>query len=294
MGHSQRLSNLWSWLVAFRVVAETEHLPTAGKALAVAPSALSRTIRLLEEDVGQPLFDRVGRSLVLNEAGAEMLRAVRFAMRRVDEALVRIGPGRFVGSVNVSVSGPFASIYVMPALEAIHEEHPELRGSLCSLTGHRVNEALKRGDVDLAVLDDPIPDDDLTLVRLTDVPHRVYCGRGHPLWGNDSPSRAELLGHEFVTPIAGDDGSIPDQWPAHVERDIGLMVTQMQVGVDACVRGTHLAVLPGPVAEEAGLRAVRSPRIPSATLYAQHRPSLEVPGRTELLLSAIEDVIADA
>ena len=47
---SERVSRIWNWLPVFRAVAETEHLPTASELLYVTPSALSRTIRLLEKD----------------------------------------------------------------------------------------------------------------------------------------------------------------------------------------------------------------------------------------------------
>ena len=49
MERMRRLTTLWSWLPGFRAVAETQHLPTASKQLHVGASALSRTIRLLEE-----------------------------------------------------------------------------------------------------------------------------------------------------------------------------------------------------------------------------------------------------
>ena len=81
MERVRRLARFWNWLPAFRVTAETAHLPTASEALHISPSALSRTIRLLEEDVGQPLFDRVGRNIALNAAGQRLLAAVRDAMR---------------------------------------------------------------------------------------------------------------------------------------------------------------------------------------------------------------------
>ncbi len=58
MERLRRVASFWNWLPAFRAVAETEHLPTAAEALFVSPSALSRAIRLLEKDVGQPLFRR--------------------------------------------------------------------------------------------------------------------------------------------------------------------------------------------------------------------------------------------
>ena len=53
MDKVQRLHRFWSWLPAFSAVAETQHLPSAALKLHVSPSALSRTIRLLEDDLGE-------------------------------------------------------------------------------------------------------------------------------------------------------------------------------------------------------------------------------------------------
>ncbi|MHC4078781.1 MAG: helix-turn-helix domain-containing protein, partial [Planctomycetota bacterium] len=69
MDRLRRLAQLWNWLPAFRAVGETQHLPTASRALSVTAPALSRAVRLLERDVGQPLFRRIGRRIELNEAG---------------------------------------------------------------------------------------------------------------------------------------------------------------------------------------------------------------------------------
>ena len=77
MDHLRRLFRVWNWLPAFRAVAETEHLPTASTVLNVTPSALSRSIKHLEEELGQQLFLRVGRRLELSPAGHELLRALR-------------------------------------------------------------------------------------------------------------------------------------------------------------------------------------------------------------------------
>src|SRR5688572_4700021 len=86
----RRLATLWNYLPGFRAVAESQHLPTASHLLFVSPSALSRTIRLLEEDLGRSLFDRVGRNIELNAAGRRLLSGVRDAMRLVDEVLAAI------------------------------------------------------------------------------------------------------------------------------------------------------------------------------------------------------------
>lgn len=85
MDRAARLAELWSWLPAFRTVAETQHLPTAAAVLHVSPSALSRSVGLLEAALGQPLFRRVGRRLQLDRAGELLLAATRDAMRRLDD-----------------------------------------------------------------------------------------------------------------------------------------------------------------------------------------------------------------
>ena len=75
MKADKKLGDVWPWLPVFRVVAETEHLPTAAARLHVSPSALSRTIRLVEEALGEELFVRSARRIVLNSAGQRLLAA---------------------------------------------------------------------------------------------------------------------------------------------------------------------------------------------------------------------------
>ncbi len=105
MERARRLSSLWGWLPTFRAVAEAEHVSRAAEALGVSPSAVSRMVGLLEDDVGQPLFNRVGRSIRLNDAGQHLLRGVRSAMRLVDESLAVIAGEQFVGLDRPSAAG---------------------------------------------------------------------------------------------------------------------------------------------------------------------------------------------
>ena len=287
MERASRLSSLWSWLPAFRAVAETEHLPSASDVLHVSASSLSRTIRLLEEDVGQPLFDRVGRNIVLNDAGRALLRGVREAMRSVDSALVEIGPGRFVGKIAVSVAPPFVSAFVLPALAALRVSHPHLRASLTSVPSTAIVDALNRGDIDIAILDDAVPHPTLSLVELAELEHALCCGPTHPLASRARASKREVARYPFVAPPATRGGSRPDRWPSHRPREIGLEVTRLSAGIDACASGMYLAALPWRVARSAGLVRVPYAGIEPSTLCAMHRPTLGTPGRTEVVLDAL-------
>ena len=78
---------MWNWLPVFRLVAERESIRSAAIALRVAPSAVSRSVKLLEEHVGVTLFFRRGRALSLTGHGHRLLEVVRNSMRAVDDCL---------------------------------------------------------------------------------------------------------------------------------------------------------------------------------------------------------------
>ncbi|MCA1664687.1 MAG: LysR family transcriptional regulator, partial [Myxococcales bacterium] len=113
-----RLNQIWSWLPAFRAVAETEHVHEAALALHVTPSTLSRAIHLLEDDLGCALFRRVGRSLELTDDGRALLQALRDAMRGLDDALVAV-TGRPTAQLRVAADDAVAMAAVMDALDTV-------------------------------------------------------------------------------------------------------------------------------------------------------------------------------
>ena len=99
------------------ILAETGSLGKAADRLRVAQPALSRQIRLLEEDVGLPLFNRHSRGMQITEAGKELLTRVSGLIRQFDQAL------REVRELRAAVSGQVA-IGMIP--------------SVCSIVGGRL------------------------------------------------------------------------------------------------------------------------------------------------------------
>src|SRR5262245_9460417 len=87
MPRFRRVADVWNWLPAFRAVAEHESIHAAAAALCLSPSALSRTVRLLEDALGVRLFERLGNRLKLTSIGEQLLSIARDAMRRVDDGL---------------------------------------------------------------------------------------------------------------------------------------------------------------------------------------------------------------
>jgi DNA-binding transcriptional LysR family regulator len=113
-------------LRAFEAVARHLNFRAASEELSLTQSAVSRQIQTLEEEVGVALFLRHTRAVELTSAGAQLLRAVLASLERVDSAvrLIRRSAGR--KSVAISTWASFASMWLIPRLEAFQSAHPDI------------------------------------------------------------------------------------------------------------------------------------------------------------------------
>lgn len=248
MERALRLGALWSWLPAFRAVAETEHLPTAAAAMHVSASALSRSVALLEEAVGHPLFTRLGRRIQLNPAGLTLLAAVRDAMRRVDDGL---GGEPAAGQNRLRVAGHpgWLALLLVPLLAELPFvlDHVEL-----APTG--IRSALLSGTIDLALAETIPPHDDILVERMGSVARAVCTSpRG------ESPDAFAV------------STDVLDGWPADLPRSITLRSPRLEVAIEACRAGAVRCVLPVAIARMQRLRVLRTPRLPPSQLYLARR-----------------------
>ena len=238
-----RLTEFWSRLPAFRAVAETEHLPSAAERLRVTPSALCRTIGLLERDLGHPLFLREGKRIRLSPRGERFLAAVRDSMRIVDDGVDRLSDSALVGPFHLAVAGPFN--FTLPAVfRRLREECPGLVPHLHNYAPAASGPALLRGELDLVVTPDPLGGAGLEVEPAGTLTHGIYCGRGHPLYRARKVSLERLAEHDFVAPLPGESSRVADGWPPGRERRITLFVQQLFVALEACASGDYLAVFP--------------------------------------------------
>ncbi|MBL4689144.1 MAG: LysR family transcriptional regulator [Nannocystaceae bacterium] len=295
MERLRRVTRLWSWLPAFRAVAETQHLPTASRQLFVSASALSRTIKLLEQDVGHRLFSRNGRRIELNESGERFLVAVRTAMRIVHDGLVALEGSELRGPVYVSTTGLATTAYLLPGLSRLRERQPSLVPHVSHVLSSEVNGRLQRGEIDVAIVTHPIDCDELTKTHLGCAKTGIYCGEDHPLFTAETVSLETLSHHPFAALTPDTEGRSVEAWPPAVERRVGIWVDQQALALQLCTRGQYLAVLPHAVGEPE-VRHQRLRRLPLSVtadvdVFAMTRPVLGVNGRAEAVVGAVADVI---
>jgi DNA-binding transcriptional LysR family regulator len=113
-------------LRAFEAVARHLNFRAAAEEMALTQSAVSRQIQSLEEEVGVGLFLRHTRAVELTSAGAQLLLAVQQSLPRIDGTVRQIRQNAGRKSVSLTTFASFASMWLIPRLEAFQRDNPEI------------------------------------------------------------------------------------------------------------------------------------------------------------------------
>jgi LysR family transcriptional regulator, glycine cleavage system transcriptional activator len=115
------------FLPAFVAVAKAGNLRIAAQQLHLTHSAVSQQLRQLEQDIGVPLFDRPGRSIVLNPAGAALLAQIEPALAQIQQGAqdALAATQHQVQTLNISVLPSFAQRWLLPRMNDWRAQYPE-------------------------------------------------------------------------------------------------------------------------------------------------------------------------
>lgn len=132
-------------LAVFRAAAHLQNLRAVAAELHLTHSAVSQQIRLLEERLGHPLFDRVGRRIRLNAAGEALRIGVDDALARIDaasQAAIAIASGE-AERLRVTLLPSMAHTWLLPRMVQWRERHPAITVELH--TSQEVIDVPRRG-----------------------------------------------------------------------------------------------------------------------------------------------------
>ncbi len=135
-------------LRAFEAVARLASFSAAAEALHVTQSAVSRQIKGLEEELGEPLFVRGTRHVELAPAGQTLLRTVDPWLTGLDASVQQIRQARSRRRVSVTTFASFGSLWVLPRIEAFQSSHPDID---IRVSAHDALADLDDPEVDLAL-----------------------------------------------------------------------------------------------------------------------------------------------
>lgn len=169
-------------LSIFLTVCQRESYSRAAEELALTQPAVSAQVRNLEELIGEPLFDYVGKRLSLTPAGQTMRRAGQDLMRRLVRVEMELAELRGVMQGTLTLAVETSAQYFMPARVAdFCRRHPEVEVRMRVLNHGDALKSLREDRYDLTIMAQ-VPDDR----RLRFVPFRenslvAVAPPGHPL-----------------------------------------------------------------------------------------------------------------
>lgn len=166
-------------------LADAASFSRAAKACFVTQPALSRSIRALEDELAQPLVDRVGRRVELTPFGRDVLARVRAIVADADELRASSRRAREGEAGRVAIgfgSGP-AALLTTPLLLHMATHHPRLRVDLATGSVTLLTQALRDRTLDALVFETRavVPAPDLQIEPLAELRGAFLCRRGHPL-----------------------------------------------------------------------------------------------------------------
>ena len=155
-------------LRTFLRVAEVGSLSQASDRLRVAQPALSRQIKILENEIGVPLFARHGRGMKLTEAGRKLLELVGTPLRQLEKSFdeVRSSAKRIEGQVSLGMTPTISFILAGRLAKRVAKELPGVALRIVEGYAGYLVEWLQRNEIDATVLYGPASDLHLRVTEL--------------------------------------------------------------------------------------------------------------------------------
>jgi DNA-binding transcriptional LysR family regulator len=187
-------------LEILQAIAETGSFTACGRKLHVSQSAISRQILLLEEELGEPLFLRVGRQVRMTPAAESLVQLGQRVFLDVRETVGTITDRtrELRGTLRLS-GGMTVCLYVFPPLlKHLRRVHPHLDVRLTVATAGRSVQEIRGGRVDAGLLTLPVQESDLVTVPVLREELLLVTTPTHPLARRRRVAPPDLDGQPFV------------------------------------------------------------------------------------------------
>ncbi len=187
-------------LEIIRAIADSGSFTAAGEKLHVSQSAISRQILLLEEELGEAVFHRIGRRIRITPAGESLLQLSHRVFQDLQDTVTAISDKQesLKGTMRL-VGGMTVCLYVFPALLAeVRRIHPHLDLKITVGSAERSIAMLRSGGGDLGLLTLPIEASDLISVPVLQEELLLVTYPTHPLAKKRQVQSAELDKQPFI------------------------------------------------------------------------------------------------
>lgn len=190
-------------LRTFRVVADKLSFTKAAQTLYMAQSSVSAQIKLLEEELNLKLFDRIGRRVILTDAGRKLYDYARRMEEMTREIKSEFSENQYaLGSLTIRVPETLAGVYMPEVIRRFHKDHPKVKLDFINCSDEQLKEELNSGRIDLAfLLTDSIYLKDVNVKLLKSEELVFVATPNHRLAGEINISMPDLKGHTLLRPM---------------------------------------------------------------------------------------------
>jgi len=159
------------------------HFTRAAEKLGIAQPSLSQQIRLLEHEMGTPLFDRVGKKTLITEAGKILLHHGYNVFHELSQARAAIGElqGLKRGTLKIGALLTVVNYLLPPTVIGFHRSYPNVELAVLGLRTGDIYDGLLQNELDLGIVYLPMEHEDLETIPLYKQNLALAVPIGHPI-----------------------------------------------------------------------------------------------------------------
>ncbi|MEJ2078190.1 MAG: LysR family transcriptional regulator [Acidobacteriota bacterium] len=262
-------------LEMFQAIVETGSFTRAGERLFVSQSAISRQIKLLEEELGDQLFKRIHRRIHLTPTGAIVLQYSQRIFNEVRLLNSEIADLTHLqrGSLHLA-GGMSVCTYLFPALlKEYKSQFPNIEIRIATGMTEEILRMLRSNEVDLSLLSLPFDDPDLEVIPALSEEMVLVMDENHPLAAKPQIVFSDLPPYTFIHFERGSNTrKVVDRifWEERVQFRNTMELQNVEITKPLVARGLGISVIPYPaVASTPAGRGLVYRRIAGRKIYRE-------------------------
>jgi DNA-binding transcriptional LysR family regulator len=259
-------------LIYFLEVAKQKSFTGAAKTLHVSQPAISKTIQMLEDELGVVLFDRTSRHVQLTDYGAIVQIQVQKLVQTFHDIHTELNEVTHLekGVIRIGIPPMVGEMFFPRIIGLFHQQYPNIKIKLFEAGSTKVEEGVEDGSLDVGVALLPIKANTFESYEFAKNPIRLIVDPGHRLAGRELVKFADLKDESFIL-YRQDFGLYPMIVNAcnlaGFEPDIICETSQWDFMARIVADGLGIALLPQRVCQELKISEVTVIALDSPQIY---------------------------
>lgn len=282
-------------LRVFVTVAQAKSFSRAGEIIGLSQSAVSHSVKELEQQTGVRLIDRTTREVMLTEAGHQLAARLERILDELSSTLRDVGRvgQQLSGTVRVAASQTISAHLIPHCIAQSNQQYPDINFVLHDRPQQWVLESIRQGEVDFGIVIDPGPVSDLECEEVLAEPFLLLCRDDDPLAAHEQVTWQALQGAKLVLQDYA-SGSRPLIDAALAEQQVRATIVQ-EIGHPATLfpmveAGIGISVLPAlalPLPQGSRLTVKRFTPIVERKLMLVRRKNRSLSGAAQALWEVV-------